>query len=103
MRLTEKDVRHVATLANLNLSDEEVSHMLQDLDGILAQMDVLAGIDTEGIEPMAQVLLETESAADDTATLRADVERPSLDNEVALRNAPVSGEGYFKVPRVIER
>ena len=77
--------------------------MLQDLDGILAQMDVLAGIDTEGIEPMAQVLFETRAEGDDTATLRDDVERPTLDNEIALQNAPVSGEGYFKVPRVIER
>jgi aspartyl-tRNA(Asn)/glutamyl-tRNA(Gln) amidotransferase subunit C len=73
--------------------------MLHDLDGILAQMDTLAGIDTEGVAPMAQVLFETE----ENATLRADVERPPLDNELALENAPVSGNGYFKVPRVIER
>ena len=99
MRLTEKDVRYVAALANLNLSDEETGRMLQDLDGILAQMDTLAGIDTEGVSPMAQVLF----VADDTATLRADMERPTLENEVALENAAISGEGYFKVPRVIER
>jgi aspartyl-tRNA(Asn)/glutamyl-tRNA(Gln) amidotransferase subunit C len=99
MRLTEKDVRYVAALANLNLSDEETGRMLHDLDGILAQMDALAGIDTEGVAPMAQVLF----GADDSATLRADVELPTLENEVALENAPVSGEGYFKVPRVIER
>jgi aspartyl-tRNA(Asn)/glutamyl-tRNA(Gln) amidotransferase subunit C len=99
MRLTEKDVRYVAALANLNLSDEETGRMLHDLDGILAQMDALAGIDTEGVAPMSQVLF----GADETETLRADVERPTLENEVALENAPVSGEGYFKVPRVIER
>ena len=55
MRLTEKDVRYVAGLANLNLTDEEVGRMLSDLDGILGQMDKLAAIDTEGVEPMAQV------------------------------------------------
>ena len=99
MRLTEKDVCYVAALANLNLSDEETGRMLHDLDGILAQMDVLAGIDTEGVEPMSQVIF----GADETGTLRADVERPTLENEVALENAPVSGEGYVKVPRVIER
>jgi aspartyl-tRNA(Asn)/glutamyl-tRNA(Gln) amidotransferase subunit C len=99
MRLTEKDVRYVAALANLNLSDEEVGHMLHDLDGILAQMDALAGIDTEGVEPMAQVLFGTE----ENATLRADVERMPLVNELALQNASISGDGYFKVPRVIER
>jgi aspartyl-tRNA(Asn)/glutamyl-tRNA(Gln) amidotransferase subunit C len=99
MRLTEKDVRYVAALANLNLTDEETGRMLHDLDGILAQMDTLAGIDTEGVAPMAQVLFE----AGETATLRADIERPTLDNEVALGNAALSGSGYFKVPRVIER
>ena len=41
--------------------------------------------------------------ADETATLREDRERPSLSNSEALANAPVSGSGYFKVPRVIER
>ena len=100
MKLTEKDVRYVAALANLNLSDEETGQMLHDLDGILAQMDTLAGIDTEGVEPMAQVLFDS---SDETATLRPDVERPTLDNETALRNAALSGGGYFKVPRVIER
>jgi aspartyl-tRNA(Asn)/glutamyl-tRNA(Gln) amidotransferase subunit C len=99
MRLTEKDVRYVAALANLNLTDEETGRMLHDLDGILAQMDVLAGIDTDGVEPMAQVLYNI----GENSTLRADVERQPLGTEVALRNAPVSGDGYFKVPRVIER
>jgi aspartyl-tRNA(Asn)/glutamyl-tRNA(Gln) amidotransferase subunit C len=99
MRLTEKDVRYVAALANLNLTDEETGRMVHDLDGILAQMDTLAGIDTAGVAPMAQVLFE----AEETATLRADIERPTLDNEVALGNAALSGNGYFKVPRVIER
>jgi aspartyl-tRNA(Asn)/glutamyl-tRNA(Gln) amidotransferase subunit C len=100
MRLTEQDVRYVAALANLKLTDEETGRMLHDLDGILAQMDTLAGIDTEGVEPMAQVLFGN---AGDMATLRPDIERPTLDNDVALGNAALSGNGYFKVPRVIER
>lgn len=99
MRLTEKDVRYVAALANLNLSEDEVGQMLHDLDGILAQMDALAEINTDDVAPMAQVLFETE----ENAALRADVERPPLGNELALENAPASGTGYFKVPRVIER
>jgi aspartyl-tRNA(Asn)/glutamyl-tRNA(Gln) amidotransferase subunit C len=48
---------------------------------------------------MSQVLYE----AEDTATLRADVPVPPLGNQAALANAPDSGAGYFKVPRVIER
>ncbi|MEP6717021.1 MAG: Asp-tRNA(Asn)/Glu-tRNA(Gln) amidotransferase subunit GatC [Terriglobia bacterium] len=99
MNLTEKDVRHVADLANLHLTDEEAGRMLHDLAGILKLMDHLAGIDTEGIEPMSQVLFETS----ETATLRPDVERPPLGTQLATANAPVTSGGYFKVPKVIER
>ncbi len=101
MRITEEQVRYVADLANLNLSEAELTRMTQDLEGILAQIDRLKEIDTDGVEPMAQVLFESE----ETATLREDVERPELRfaNEVALANAPLTGSGYFKVPKVIER
>ena len=99
MKLTDKQVRYVATLANLNLTEPEIDRMVHDLGGILEHMDRLAGIDTEGVEPMAQVLYE----AEETATLRPDVERAPLDNAVALANAPAGGNGYFKVPKVIER
>jgi len=99
LKLTEKEVRYVANLANLSLTEREVGQMVHDLGGILEQMDRLAGIDTQGIEPMAQVLYE----ADETATLRPDVERAPLGNELAVANAPVAASGYFKVPLVIER
>ena len=99
MKLTEKEVRYVATLANLNLTAAEVDHMVHDLGSILEHMDQLAGIDTTGVAPMTQVLYETE----ETATLRPDVERAPLGNDAALSNAPASGNGYFKVPKVIER
>jgi aspartyl-tRNA(Asn)/glutamyl-tRNA(Gln) amidotransferase subunit C len=99
LKLTEAEVRYVANLANLNLTAPEIDQMVHDLGGILEHMDRLAGIDTEGVEPMSQVLFD----AEETATLRPDVERASLDNAVALANAPARGNGYFKVPKVIER
>ncbi|HWB83166.1 MAG TPA: Asp-tRNA(Asn)/Glu-tRNA(Gln) amidotransferase subunit GatC [Bryobacteraceae bacterium] len=99
MKITEKEVRYVADLANLKLTDAEVTKLQADLDGILKKMDQLNEIDTSGVEPMAQVLFD----ADETATLRADVPVPPLGNEAALANAPLSGAGYFKVPKVIER
>ncbi len=99
MHLTEKEVRYVANLANLSLSEEEIGRMVHDLGGILEQMDRLTEIDTEGIAPMAQVLFES----DETATLRPDVERAPLGSELAVANAPVTSGGFFKVPRVIER
>ncbi len=99
MKITEKEVRYVAGLSNLNLTDAEVARFQHDLDGILGHMDRLKEIDTTGVEPMTQVLFE----ADETATLRADVPVAPLGNPAAVRNAPQAGAGYFKVPRVIER
>jgi aspartyl-tRNA(Asn)/glutamyl-tRNA(Gln) amidotransferase subunit C len=98
LHLTEKEVRYVANLANLSLTEEEIGRMVLDLGGILEQMDRLAEIDTEGVAPMAQVF-ET----DDTSTLRPDVERAPLGSELAVANAPVTSGGFFKVPKVIER
>jgi len=99
VKITEKEVRYVAGLANLQLTDEEIPKLQADLNGILEHMDRLNEIDTSGVEPMAQVLFD----AEETATLRADVPVPPLGNEAALANAPQPGAGYFKVPQVIER
>lgn len=89
----------MADLANLKLTDNEMARMVRDLDEILTHMDKLNELDTSSVEPMAQVLYE----AEETATLRKDVERATLSNTEAVRNAPAAGAGYFKVPRVIER
>jgi len=99
VKITEKEVRYVAALANLTLSDAETTRLQADLDGILEHMDRLNEVDTAGVEPMSQVLFET----GDTAALRADVPVPPLGNQAALANAPQPGAGYFKVPKVIER
>lgn len=99
MNLTEKEVRYIADLANLRLSDDEVLKMSEDLGDILTYIEQLNELDTKNVEPMAQVLF----AADETATLREDIPRATLSNEEALANAALSGAGYFKVPKVIDR
>jgi aspartyl-tRNA(Asn)/glutamyl-tRNA(Gln) amidotransferase subunit C len=99
LKITEKEVRYVAGLGNVRLTDEEIPRMARDLQEILTYIDKLNELDTTDVEPMAQVLFE----ADETATLREDVERPILGSEIALANAPLSGGGYYKVPLVIER
>jgi aspartyl-tRNA(Asn)/glutamyl-tRNA(Gln) amidotransferase subunit C len=99
VRITEDEVRYVAELANLALSDAEVLKFRADLDEILTHVDQLNQLDTAGVEPMAQVLYEAEG----TATLRPDRERPTLGNDAALANAPLKGAGYFKVPEVIKK
>lgn len=99
MKITESQVRYVADLAHLKLAEEEIRRFTEELGEVLAYMDKLNELDTEGVEPMAQVLFEAEA----TATLREDVEREPLGAEAALANAPLAGAGCFKVPRVIER
>lgn len=99
MKLTEEQVRHVAELANLALREDEIARMKHDLDEILTYIDKLNELDTANVAPMAQVLYQ----AEETATLREDRERSTLGTTTALENAPLSGSGYFKVPKVIER
>lgn len=99
MKITEQQVRYVADLANLKLADEEIHRMQHDLDEILTHIDKLNELDTSNVEPMTQVVYD----AEETATLRADVEKPTLSNRQAVENAAQAGGGYFKVPKVIER
>ncbi len=99
MKLTEERVRYVAGLANLALTEAEIHTYTHDLSDILTHIDKLNELNTDGVAPMTQVLYE----AGETATLREDVPHESLSNADAVGNAAISGQGYFKVPRVIER
>lgn len=99
MKITEEEVRKVARLGNLTLTADEVVRLSHDMDEILTHIDKLNELDTTGVEPMAQVLFD----AEETATLREDIERTPLGSEAAVANAPLSGNGYYKVPLVIER
>ena len=84
-------VLHVAKLARLALSDEEVATMTAELSGILEHVDRISELDLSGVEPTSHVVaLEN--------VLRADVPRASLDPEVALSGAPDPAEGAFRVP-----
>lgn len=99
MKISEQEVRKVASLANLTLTEDEVVRLSHDMDEILTHIDKLNELDTTGVEPMSQVLYD----AEETATLREDLERPPLGSAAAVANAPLSGNGYYKVPLVIER
>ena len=99
MKTTEKEVRNIAELAHLYLSDEEVAAYQRDLEEILSYVDKLNELSTDDVEPMAQVLYE----GAELEVLREDVLEPSMDVEKALSNAPLAGAGQFKVPRVLER
>ena len=105
MALTEKDVRYVAELAHLELTDEEVRKFLPQLDSILEHVNQLNQLDTTQVEPMAQVAQvgQVGLSGPPNPALRADQPRQTFSQDEALANAPEPGAGYFKVPRVIER
>jgi aspartyl-tRNA(Asn)/glutamyl-tRNA(Gln) amidotransferase subunit C len=99
MAFTEKDVRYVAELAHLELTDDEVKQYLPQLGSILQYIEKLNALDTSAVEPMAQVTYP----GSQNASLRADVPRQCFTQDEALANAPEQGGGSFKVPSVIER
>ena len=106
--VTEEQVRQVAALANLELTAQEVPAMQRDLNAILDHIARLNELNTQSVEPMAQVseVVRSEagkSATDEPDALRADVPVPSLDREVVLRSAPETDGVFFKLPRVMER
>jgi aspartyl-tRNA(Asn)/glutamyl-tRNA(Gln) amidotransferase subunit C len=112
MKITDQDVTYVADLANLELTDEERAHMVRDLNSILGYIDMLNRLNTDKVEPMAQVsdrhgVDSSKSGSERFAyASREDVLfglRPSLPHEEALANAPDADENFFKVPKVIER
>jgi aspartyl-tRNA(Asn)/glutamyl-tRNA(Gln) amidotransferase subunit C len=112
MKVSEKDVSYVADLANLELSEEERTRMLRDLNSILEYIDRLNQLDTTNVPPMAQVsdrygVDESKQGSERFAyATREDIHdglRKSLPREEALQNAPESDGVFFEVPKVIER
>jgi aspartyl-tRNA(Asn)/glutamyl-tRNA(Gln) amidotransferase subunit C len=84
-------VLHVARLARLRLSDEEVERMTGELSGILEHVDRIAELDLDDVEPTSHVV-------DLENVLRPDVPRPSWPKEIVLGQAPDAADGAFRVP-----
>ncbi len=112
MNVTDKDVAYVADLANLELTEEERTHMVRDLNSILGYIQRLNQLDTSKVEPMAQVsdrygVDESKVGSERFAyARREDILyglRKSLPHKEALQNAPDADENFFRVPKVIER
>ncbi|KAA6457507.1 Asp-tRNA(Asn)/Glu-tRNA(Gln) amidotransferase subunit GatC [Acidobacteria bacterium AB60] len=100
-KVTLDDVKRVAELAHLELSQDETPGMVKDLNAILDYVAELNELDTSGVAPLAQVS-ELQGATPD-ASLRADVVLPLLDRAAVMAGAPESDGAFFKVPKVIER
>ncbi len=92
--LTRADVEHVAHLARLGLTPDELERLQGEMNHILDQYATLAGLDTDHIPPTAQVI-ELENI------LRDDVARPSMAPEWVLANAPERDGDAFVVPAIL--
>ena len=95
MSLTIEEVRHIAELAKLELTDAEQARFRDQLSAVLDYAASLRALDTSAIPPTATVLpLRT--------VLRDDTVQPSLSREALLANAPEAEAGCFRVPAVLE-
>ena len=94
-KISKQDVSYVAGLAQLRLDDAAQERLVREMGDILAYMDTLSSLDTEGVEPMMHAL-------EMTNVLREDAVGSSLSREDALMNAPVDNGEYFIVPIILE-
>jgi len=93
--LTREEVIHIARLARLDLSPEEIERYREQLSAVLEYFARLAEVDTTGIPPTASVLPPR-------SALRRDEPRPGLSRDELLANAPDAEDGQFKVPPVLD-
>jgi aspartyl-tRNA(Asn)/glutamyl-tRNA(Gln) amidotransferase subunit C len=99
-----EDVRHVAELANLELTADELPRMAHDLNAVLGYIAQMSELDTSAVEPMAQVgQMLGLAPAESGETLRPDAVKPSVDRTAVMAAAPETDGRFFKVPKVIER
>ena len=95
MSLDTATVRRVASLARIHLDDAEVSRMRDELNGILAWVEQLRAVDTDGVEPMS-------GGGDAVLRMREDAVTDGGMAEAVLANAPDREGDFFTVPKVVE-
>ena len=95
MSVSTEQVRHIAKLARIAMSDEEIERLAPELNNILGWVEQLAEVNTQGVEPLTAVI-------DQKLRLRDDVVTEGDIREDVLANAPEAQHGFFAVPKVIE-
>jgi aspartyl-tRNA(Asn)/glutamyl-tRNA(Gln) amidotransferase subunit C len=95
MSVTNEQVRHIAKLARIAMSDEELERLVPELNNILGWVEQLDEVDTEGVEPLTAVI-------PNALRLREDKVTDGDSRDEILANAPNAEHGFFAVPKVIE-
>lgn len=105
-KVTKAEIQQIGQLARLTLSDTEIVDLQRDLSSILDHMDVLATVDTTGVEPMTHVIQGGAQAVQggiQASQLRSDLVAPSLAPEVVLSASSHTDAGCFSVPSILPR
>jgi aspartyl-tRNA(Asn)/glutamyl-tRNA(Gln) amidotransferase subunit C len=95
MSVDTKQVRHIAKLARIAMSDGEVEALVPELNAIIGWVEQLSAVDTDGVEPLTAVI-------DQKLRLREDKVSDGNVRDAILANAPEAEHGFFAVPKVIE-
>ena len=95
MSVSPEQVRHIAKLARIAMSDEELDRLLPELNNILGWVEQLGEVNTDGVDPLTAVI-------DQKLRLRFDVVDDGDIRDDILKNAPDAQHGFFAVPKVIE-
>ena len=95
MSVSSQQVRHIAKLARIGMSDAEVEALVPEINNILGWVEQLGEVDTDGVEPLTAVI-------DQKLRLRDDVVNDGNIRDQVLANAPEAQHGFFAVPKVIE-
>ena len=95
MSVNTQQVRHIARLARIAMSDEEIEALVPELNNILGWVEQLGEVDTDGVEPLTAVI-------DNQLRLREDEVTDGDRRDDILGNAPAAEHGFFAVPKVIE-
>ena len=95
MKISRKEVQHVAALARLDLAEEEQERLTTELDSILGYMEKLSELDTTDIDPLAHVIDLVNGFREDRI-----VNQPRTDE--LLANAPARDDDFISVPKIIE-
>ena len=94
-KLTQQDVRGLASYARIGQSDEELPQMTEDLNNIIATLEPILEYNLEGVEPTFHPIGSLSNV------MREDVEVPGLTQEQALSNAPAAQDGSFLIPSIL--
>jgi aspartyl-tRNA(Asn)/glutamyl-tRNA(Gln) amidotransferase subunit C len=95
MSVSKDQVRHIAKLARIAMSDEEIERLVPELNGIIGWVEQLGEVNTDGVEPLTAVI-------DQKLRLRDDAVTDGDCRDAVLANAPEAQHGFFAVPKVIE-